>query len=319
MSESAEVDDAVRQVERLCEQRAWSELLTFRDRCRRAYEETGRQLWPAATLAEYRLALEAPGELAAAVLVEGTGHLGLGPLSEVAAQSHTWDELAPHVTPGPVAWLTAHERVVRGDDLRDAEVGPALEVPLALAEWEPEYLVPVYKPSEVESADPEVVTVVAQPVATGAIPADDPDTVGALRGLAERWVVESNAEVSASAVHGGVAEAIGALCADPVVWSAEVDATEALRRMAWAAAAGGAHGRRRGAAAGRFEALWATAAITGLLDDWPVPLDELGEAASELRWFVWQPDGPSLGWSLHLAVEDPAEGLAWAVSAVDRG
>ena len=37
--------------------------------------------------------------------------------------------------------------------------------------------------------------------------------------------------------------------------------------MAWTAASGGAHGRRRGMAAGRFSAWWTAAALTGLLDD----------------------------------------------------
>ena len=55
-----------------------------------------RQLWPAATLAEYRLALHAPPRYVAAVLDESDGLSGqftIGPLTEVAAQHHTWDEL----------------------------------------------------------------------------------------------------------------------------------------------------------------------------------------------------------------------------------
>ena len=48
----------------------------------------------------------------------GAGRFALGPLSEVAASTHTWAELAPHAPPGPLAAVTAHERVVRGEDLR---------------------------------------------------------------------------------------------------------------------------------------------------------------------------------------------------------
>ncbi|HVL04241.1 MAG TPA: hypothetical protein VM386_07385, partial [Acidimicrobiales bacterium] len=75
----------------------------------------------------------------------------------------------------------------------------------------------------------------------------------------------------------------------------------------------------RGAAVGRFGAWWALAALAGLLDDWPVPPPDLGAAASELRWLHWQPaSGPTPGWSLHLAVEDPEENLSWAIAAVDK-
>jgi len=45
---------------------------------------------------------------------------------------------------------------------------------------------------------------------------------------------------------------------------AEVDLGHALAAMAWTGANGGAHGRRRGMAAGRFAAWWALAALTGL-------------------------------------------------------
>ncbi|HZB70885.1 MAG TPA: hypothetical protein VE395_02035, partial [Acidimicrobiales bacterium] len=72
---------------------------------------------------------------------------------------------------------------------------------------------------------------------------------------------------------------------------------------------------------GRFAAWWALAALAGLdgVDaEWPPPADELGEAAAALRWAVWAPPGPRLGWSLHLAVEDPEDGLAWAIAATDR-
>ena len=87
--------------------------------------------------------------------------------------------------------------------------------------------------------------------------------------------------------------------------------------MAWAGASGGAHGRRRGMAYGRFGAWWATAAVAGLADDWPLSADEIGEAAAELRWVAWDAGEPQTGWTLRLAVEDPAFGVAWAVAAVD--
>ena len=98
---------------------------------------------------------------------------------------------------------------------------------------------------------------------------------------------------------------------------ARVELADAMAAMAWTAASGGAHGRRRGMAPGRFAAWWAAAAISGLLDHWPVPADELGDAAGDLRWYRWDAAEPVTGWSLRLAVEDTQRGRAWALSAVD--
>jgi hypothetical protein len=138
-----------------------------------------------------------------------------------------------------------------------------------------------------------------------------------LRALVERWVVESNGAVRSVAVEATAEQAVAALGPRQVAW-AETEPAEALAVMAWAAASGGAHGRRRGAAAGRFGAWWALAALGGVLDDWPVEPDELGDIAAALRWFRWHPVGGALGWSLHLAVEDPDHRLAWAIAATDR-
>ena len=46
-------------------------------------------------------------------------------------------------------------------------------------------------------------------------------------------------------------------------------------------------------------------------------MDELGELAAELRWYWWDAHEPVTGWQLQLAVESPADGVAWAVSARD--
>ena len=54
-----------------------------------------------------------------------------------------------------------------------------------------------------------------------------------------------------------------------------------------------------------------------LVDDWPLPLDELGGIAGDLRWHWWDAGEPFTGWRLQLAVEDRVEGLAWAISARD--
>jgi hypothetical protein len=98
---------------------------------------------------------------------------------------------------------------------------------------------------------------------------------------------------------------------------AEVSPSEALRTLAWAGASGGAHARRPGAAAGRFAAWWAGAALTGLLEEWPADAAALGDALARLRWYAWDGGGAATGWGLHLAIEDPSSGRSWAVAAID--
>jgi hypothetical protein len=70
-------------------------------------------------------------------------------------------------------------------------------------------------------------------------------------------------------------------------------------------------------AAGRFAAWWAVAAVAGLLDAWPVPPDELAHAAEGLTFSLWDAGEPDTGWRLHLAVDDRAHGIAWALAASD--
>jgi hypothetical protein len=57
------------------------------------------------------------------------------------------------------------------------------------------------------------------------------------------------------------------------------------------------------------------AALGGL--DWSPDPDELGDVIGELRWYWWDAHEPATGWHVRLAVWDPAEGLAWALSAID--
>jgi hypothetical protein len=86
--------------------------------------------------------------------------------------------------------------------------------------------------------------------------------------------------------------------------------------MAWAAASGGAHGRRRGAAAGRYLAWWAVATLADM--EWPVEPDALQEAVEDLRWNWFDDGSPDTGWVLRLAISSPDLGLAWAVAATDQ-
>lgn len=316
--ERGDLDELVRTIDGLSDARAWSELVALRDRCDQAVER-GKQLWPASQLAEYRLALDAPAELAAAMLVDRMGRFGLGPISEIAAQHHSWADLAPNAPAGPVAAMCAYERVVRGEDLRAMAVEPAvLDLPLALCDWEPGYAVAHYRPDGADFPAPEsMLPTEAVTLSEGGNRIDDPAVCRALVDVADGWTTSSRGQARAAAVTGDHRVAIRAL-GPSRVRIGELDPAAALAQLAWTAASGGALGRRRGAATGRMDAWIAAAALAGL-DDWPVSSDELGQAVTELRWYAFDDlDAAVTGWSLRLAVEDPAEGLAWGIVATDH-
>ena len=316
-----DLDELLRRIDQLCDDRDWNGLLDLRDRCRAAFAR-GRQLWPAAAHAEYRVALQAPGKWAASV-VDGGGPFSLGPLTEVAASTHTWEELAPFLPPSPEAALVAHERVVRGEDLTAVATGvdaAVLDLPLRLEAWEPAYPLATYKPYTVEFEDvqPPVGRWAEEdvPGAEGVTAVEDPDAVHALVELVTPWTTQSNGQAAAVAVAGDAMAAIGAVSGAARVRVVELAPAEALALLAWAGASGGAHGRRRGMASGRFAAWWTVAALAGELDAWP-ELAGTG-ALHRLRWFRWDRLEPSSGWVLRVAAESAEDGRAWAVEATDR-
>jgi hypothetical protein len=314
-----DLDELLRLAHAFADHGDWDDLVSLAARARRAFD-TGRQLWPASNLAEYRLALDAPADYAALVLTDDAGRFGLGPLSEVAASTHTWAELAPHVVPGPVSSLAAHERVVRGErvDASTVAMPEVLGTPLELAPWEPEYFVPVYERDRVEEPGPEPIRGRALELPENAAElVTDIAVEEAVRDLVRPWTVHSDASVRVACVHGEVAHAIAALGVSDVR-GAWVDAGEALATLGWAGSSGGRHHRRRGAASGR-DLAWVTAgALAGFEPGERLQARAIGEAVSELRWYTWSASDVSSGWILRMAVEDPTDGIAWAIDAVDR-
>ena len=313
----ADLDGLVRLVDKMCASADWPSLLDLRNRCRAA-TTTGRQLWPAATLAEYRLALWAAAPFATKVLDEDSGRFTIGPLTEVVAQHHDFDELRAALPDGPRVGFIAHECALRGQRIPDHFPNP-LEVPFAAQPWEPAYLLAEYSDDGVTAPAPpwpepgEFITVTD---AHAAHVVDDPEVTLALRQLIEPWITSSNGRAEIVAVEGGAASAVAALgISTPRL--ARIDPSVGMAWLAWAGASGGAHGRRRGAAIGRFGAWWTVAALADLADEWPVEPDQIGEALSSLEWFWWDGGAPNLGWELQLAIADPGEGYAWAISAHD--
>jgi hypothetical protein len=315
--EAGDLDELLRIIDALCDRHDWDGLVEVRTRSRAALER-GRQLWPAASHAEYRLALDAPAAYAAAVLVDGTGRFAIGPLPEVAASTHTWAELAPHVTPGPVAALAAHERVVRGEAIDPATVAhhEVFGVPMHLAPFEPDYEVATYRDDTAEFPAPELPRgrPLALPAAARTVDAGEVELM--LREVVRAWTAGSEGIARVVAVEGETAHAIAALGVHDV-HAACLDPAEALGLLAWAGASGGRHGRRRGAAAGRDVAWAAAAAIAGFDVGEPIDEDALGAAIAQLQWQVWNAPDISSGWVLRLAIADEAEGLAWAIDAYD--
>jgi hypothetical protein len=317
---AVDLDGLVRLVDDRCSSRDWAGLLRVRDRCRAATRETGRQLWPAATLAEYRLALVAPPEWAATVLDGEAGRFTIGPLSEVAAQHHTWAELAPHLDAVPVALYVAHERAIRGEVIDPdtvADLPPVLDIPIEIQPWEPTYPLSTYHDAGAEHPEPSA-SALGEPidVSPGDV-LDDASTELAVRHLVEPWTGASTGRAEVVCVDGDHLAAIGALGVRRAR-VAEIDAAEALAWIAWAGASGGAQGRRRGMANGRFSMWWLLGAVGDLHDHWPPTAGDVQALLAELRWYRWDALEPAGGWRLQLAIEDDAEGVAWAINASDR-
>ena len=314
--EAADLNALLRAVDGLCSSRSWDELLELADRCEEAIER-GKQLWPIAAHIDYRIALEAPGPIAAEVLHPEMGRFAHGPLTEVAASSHTWGELAPHLSTPQVAAYVAQERVLRGevlegDDRAHVEV---MEMPLRLAHWEPTYALATFYRDHVEVAEPwtptePMTTVEAQPGPE----IEDAELTGVLLDLVAPWTTESNGAARAVVVDGDAAAAASAIALGSVMIG-PLAPDEAIQRMAWAAASGGAHGRRRGAALGRLMA-WYVAVLASDLR-WPPIPDHLERAIKRLRWWRWDEDVAENGWVLRLAISDPSGGWAAAIGATD--
>lgn len=143
---------------------------------------------------------------------------------------------------------------------------------------------------------------------------DDHHSTAALADLVEAWTDQSNGRCQTASVSGDHLGALKALGL-PRARVAPLTGGRALAWMAWAGASGGAHGKRQGAAAGRYLAWWTVSVIADL--DWPAPQDELGEATDRLCWYWFDDSSPATGWTLRLAIHDPDSDMAWAISAVD--
>lgn len=258
------------------------------------------------------------------MLEPGVVRFGLGPLTEVVAQRHRFDELAPHLDSSLIA-VVAQERVLRGEDLRDDDRAVAAiadsgaDVPAVLQAFEPDYALPEYR------ADTRLDGGFLLPDdgwsgasdASG-VPHDDraERVCVALRACVEPWLSESEGVIELAAVHGG---------ADDVLRTLErraITTGQLFGLVAFAAASGGARGRRRGAAAGRASAWWVARTAAGLdTATWSdastdVLADELEFRLEDLELAALRP-ASAASWSLGVVITDAQAGWSAGISASD--
>jgi hypothetical protein len=314
--ESGDMNALLRAVDGLAGRQDWDGLIDLAERCEDAVER-GKQLWPIAAHIDYRLALEAPGPIAASVLHPEVGRFALGPLTEVVASTHTWSEVADHIEDAQPAAYVAQERVLRGESVEgDENAHPeVLNMPGRLLDWEPTYALATYRTHDVEVSEPwEPKTRMVPVDADPGDPLEDEELTDALLDLVQPWTNESNGAARAAVVEGNGPSAARSLTFDRFRMT-PLTTEEAMQRMAWAAASGGAHGRRRGAALGRFFAFYVCSLVTG--ETWPVAPEALRDGLAEVDWFLWdEGDAAEEGWVLRLALQH-ADGWAAAVAATD--
>lgn len=312
--EASDLDGLIRFVDGVCAADEYEALEEIRHRCTEAVER-GKEVWGIAHFAAYRAALEAPGPIAAAVVEEGAGRTGLGPLWEVAASTHRWDELGPHVEEPKMRALVAYERSIRGDAI-GAPPADFLDIPIQVQSWEPRYALATYRSDEADFPSPPPPACSTKLDARAYRTFKDPESEDALFELVRAWVDESRGTFATATVEGPAEDAIAAVSPADVSFT-EVNRADALAHMAWAGASGGSAGTRRGTPVGRANAWAAVATMADL--DFPGEPEAIGEAASRFRWLMWEDRGIAAGWLLNVAIEDQAAGLSWAIRALDRG
>ncbi|GAA5015678.1 hypothetical protein [Kitasatospora paranensis] len=296
----------------------WAELLGLFRRTRAAAAAArGRE---AATGAAgpigHLIAYGAPPELAARLFdadggpdtAAGATDHDAGPLWEVLAARHSWRRLAPLLEPTPIRRLVAHTRALLGDDLAGRADPDPEGVPLALqpwekSGWEERSRVRDYLPGG--GARRPLLALPATREGLGRLDLPGPGTL--VPGLGATRLLDALAPwLRAVCVRGTAPDGAARFAqdTDPVagylpfgtVYPALVQAASGVREL--------------GTADGRL-ALWrALVAMTG--EPRPAPSD-VNALVARLRCLTWCEAEDEL-WYLHVALEDPATGLAWALS-----
>lgn len=307
-----------RELRTLADQGRWAELLGRYRQARAAGVALRGEAQGAAEAAPlgHLIAYGAPAELAARLFdpdggpgsTAGVGDHDAGPLWEVLATRHSWRRLAPLLGPAPVRRLVLHTRVLLGEDLRHGAEADEESVPTVLEAWEMagwdersrvrEYL-------RAGGARRALLALPAGREGLGPVELSAPgDRVPGL--AATRLLGGLSPWAEAACVRGTAPDAAAQLAPGRRVTGGFVPFGQAYPALVQAASDGAASGTAQGRLA-----LWRVlAAMTG---EPGVVVREVNGLVSRLRCFTWCDPEDELRY-LHLAVEDPATGLAWAVS-----
>ncbi|MFE7527906.1 hypothetical protein ACFU7Y_19650 [Kitasatospora sp. NPDC057542] len=311
----------------------WPELLTaYRQGRAAAVAEAGEETAAALTAPlGHLIAYAAPPELAVRLFdrdggagtAAGVADHDAGPLWEVLATRHSWLRLAPLLGPAGVRRLVAHTRALLGEDLSHQAESDPEGVPLRLepweaAGWDEAARVREYLPGG--GARSALLTLPASREGLGEVelpPAGRsggrPDGPRVTRALAGLGALAPWAETAC--VRGQAPAAAALMARDRRVVGGHLPFALAYPALVRAASVG----RTQGCAHGRlgmWRALAAMAAMAGA--DGPdgtgrVDRGAVNALVARMRCFTWQE--PSAGLHhLHVALEDPASGVAWVVS-----
>lgn len=298
----------------------WPELLGHFRRARAAAVAAHGRPGGAAGPSGHLLAYGAPPQLAARLFdhdggpgtaADETDH-DAGPLWEVLATRHSWQRLAPLLEPAPVRRLVAHTRALLGENLAGRAEPDPEDVPLTLqsweeAGWEAAARVRDYLPDG--GARRALLALPATREDLG--PLDLPESGGRVPGLAATRLFAGLAPwLQAVCVRGTAPDAAAQLAPQRsavaghlpfgAVYPALVQAGSGLPGL------GSAHGRL---------AVWRLlGAMTGASRP---AVAEVNALVARLRCLAWADPEDEL-WYLHVALEDPATGLAWAVSGTSE-
>ncbi|WP_250031035.1 hypothetical protein [Paractinoplanes maris] len=260
------------------------------------------------------VALEAPPPIAvaAAELFPADDNRHPGPLWEVVAH-RPWRELDGNFTDPLIRQLAAQTRVLRGEDLRGVAVSPI--PPLNLQSWEAAHWnagwdMPEYGrtgssagslwsfPDETLAAEP-LPAIGAERVDHSALP-----ILGSLSSAAEVYAFRGTARAAAATL---AASRDGCL-------AAAVPLAVAYPHLVHLAAGIGAYECPSGQATGRIAVWRALTAMAGLPANSEPRL--ITAFVERLRCVGWRHPAEPL-WHLRLAVEDPEQGVSWALTADD--
>lgn len=323
--ESQDLDSLILTADDWARSASWTRLASLRDGAIYALE-AGHQLWPLAARIDYLFALGGPAKLAGPSVSSSLSRFTPGPLTEVGALAHTWRDLSAEIQEPHCAAIFAQERVLRGEILDDELGGIAhfLDLPAHLLDWEPRYPLADYGIDDYAFPTPAAESV-GEPISLQLSPGSTPSHSGstneshrhiadALRSLTEVWTSQSNGRCEVFVAQSDIDDALASLGPRQVTLT-KITPKHALATMAWAAASGGAYGRRPGAAAGRIGALWVAAQIAEL--EWPPNFGRLGELALDTDWYLWDTGAPDTGWRLQVAFQNQTSGIAGALEASD--